>query len=464
MKPIKEDVLWGSYYSACDSMCPPASVKNIFMLGLNDFNHQKLKSLKNFEHYRFYGLIPPEEAEDVEEYDIKAMLDDLELKLNTFNGSVDSICTYIDFPMSMMTPILRPKYGLPSPSLESIVKSQHKYWSRVEQKKVVPDNIPKFCKVNPFADDPFATVDIPFPFWVKPIKSVGSYLGFHIKNRKEFDRVMGVVRQHIGRMAGPFNYILDQTDMPDDLREVDGRWCIAEQLIGGRQCTLEGYMFHGKLHIHGVVDSIRHSNRSSFSHYDYPSMLPKSVQERMTNISKKVLKQIGYDNHPFNIEFFWNKSTDKIWLLEINTRISQSHSDLFEKVDGTSNHQVTVELSLNHDPKFPYRKGQYKRASKFFYRKWEDAIVKRIPTPAEIAAIENDIPGVLVDVKVHEGQRLNDMFEQDSYSYELAWIFIGADSHREIMQKHKECIGRLHFEFDPVSNDQPVGQKIETTS
>lgn len=434
------------------------------MLGLNDFNHEKLKSLHNFDQYHFYGLIPPEDAEDADEYDIEAMLRDLENKMKTFNGSVDSICTYIDFPISLMTPILRPKFGLPTPTLDSIIKCQHKYWSRVEQKKIVPDNIPGFCRVNPFADDPFATIDIPFPFWLKPVKSVGSYLGFYIKNRKEFDRVIDVVREHIGRMAGPFNYILDLTDMPDELREVDGNWCIAEQIIGGRQCTLEGYVYQGKVHIHGIVDSIRHANRSTFSHYDYPSTLPKSVHKRMIEITQKVLKQLDYNNHPFNIEFFWNKSSDKIWLLEINTRISQSHSDLFEKVDGTSNHQITVELSLNRDPKFPHRKGNYNCASKFFYRKWEDAVVKRIPTDTEIAAIENDIPGVLVDIKVHEGQRLNDMFEQDSYSYELAWIFIGAGSHQEIMRKHKECVARLRFEFDPVPNDLPPGQMIETSS
>ncbi len=443
-------------------MNPPTPDKNVFMIGLNKFNHEKLKSLRNFDNYRFYGLIPPEEAEDADYYDIEAMLKDLRNKLNTFNGTVDSICTYIDFPISLMTPILRPEFGLPTPTLESILKCQHKYWSRVEQQKVVPDAIPRFCKVNPFADDPFATVDIPFPFWLKPIKSVGSYLGFRITNRKEFDRVMSVMRQHIGRMADPFNYIMNRTEMPDEIREVDGRWCIAEELIGGRQCTLEGYMYHGKIHIHGVVDSIRHSNRSSFSHYDYPSRLPKSVQKRMTEMTQQVLTHFGYDNHPFNIEFFWNKSTDKIWLLEINTRISQSHSDLFEKVDGTSNHQITVELSLNNDPKFPYRKGEYKCASKFFLRKWEDAIVKRIPTPDEIAAIQHDIPGVLVDVKVHKGLRLNDMFEQDSYSYELAWIFIGAQNHNEIMRKYKETLGRLRFEFDSITKSLPPGQMIES--
>ncbi|MFO8029131.1 MAG: hypothetical protein R6U28_04660, partial [Cyclonatronaceae bacterium] len=96
-------------------------VKNIFMIGLNAFNHGKLKSLKNFEYYNFHGLISPEEAEDADQYDIPAMLKDMEGKLAEFEGSVDAIVTYIDFPISMMTPILRKKFGLVSPSLESIL-------------------------------------------------------------------------------------------------------------------------------------------------------------------------------------------------------------------------------------------------------------------------------------------------------------------------------------------------------
>ncbi len=437
-----------------------SSNKNIFMIGINSFNHEKLKSLKNFESYQFYGLIPPEEAEDADHYDIPVMMSDLQNKLAAFNGSVDAIVTYIDFPISMMTPLLRQQYGLISPSIESILKCQHKYWSRIVQKEIVPEAIPGFSPVNPFADDPLATVNIAFPFWLKPVKSVGSYLGFRIKSRKEFYRAIGVIRQHIGRMAEPFNVIMDRADVPEDIRNIDGSYCIAEQLIGGRQCTLEGYVFNGRVTIHGVVDSIRFPNRSTFSHYDYPSRLPLKVRQRMTRITEIVLGHIGYDNHPFNIEFYWNQSTDKIWLLEINTRISQSHSDLFEKVDGVSNHQITVELGLGRDPAFPYRKGAFNRASKFFYRKWEDAIVTRVPTAQELSDIEREMPGVLIDLKVGEGTRLNDLNEQDSYSYDLAWIFIGAHNYRDLYRKYRSCVERLRFEFKPVDG-LPPGPIVE---
>lgn len=96
--------------------------------------------------------------------------------------------------------------------------------------------------------------------------------------------------------------------------------------------------------------------------------LANRVRTRMAAITKRVMKHIGYDNAAFNIEYFWDEPHNRIWLLEINTRISQSHSDLFEKVDGVSNHQITVDLALGQRPQMPRGEGLFPRAAKFFHR------------------------------------------------------------------------------------------------
>src|SRR5690625_6073998 len=71
----------------------------------------------------------------------------------------------------------------------------------------------------------------------------------------------------------------------------------------------------------------------------------------MANIADRFLTHIEYDNAPFNVEFFWDPETDHIWLLEVNTRISESHTDLFLKVDGASHHEVATDLSLGERPR-----------------------------------------------------------------------------------------------------------------
>jgi hypothetical protein len=48
----------------------------------------------------------------------------------------------MDFPISTRLQQLYGKFGTASTSLESLLKCEHKYWSRKVQREVVPDHIP----------------------------------------------------------------------------------------------------------------------------------------------------------------------------------------------------------------------------------------------------------------------------------------------------------------------------------
>jgi len=122
-------------------------------------------------------------------------------QLEAFSGSIDAIVTYWDFPSSTILPILRRRFGLPGTSLEAVLKCEHKYWSRLEQARVAPEHVPRFCALDPFADDPLATIPLAFPFWIKPVKAHSSHLGFKIRDRAEFDRAIGAIRGGIHRLA-----------------------------------------------------------------------------------------------------------------------------------------------------------------------------------------------------------------------------------------------------------------------
>ncbi|MDZ7825168.1 MAG: hypothetical protein U5R48_02935 [Gammaproteobacteria bacterium] len=195
------------------------------------------------------------------------MLAEAEARLDAFDGSIDAIVGYIDFPVSTMLPILCRKFGTRSTSLESLLKCEHKYWSRSVQREVIPEHIPKFTYFDPFDDDALSRIgeaDLRFPFFVKPIKSSGSRLGFRIDKPEDFDYAIERLRAEIGSISEPFNHVLDQADLPDEIRAIDGRYCMAEQVIGGRQCTVEGYVQNGEVVPYGVVDSIRYPQVLSF--------------------------------------------------------------------------------------------------------------------------------------------------------------------------------------------------------
>ncbi len=424
--------------------------KNIFVIGLDDFNLRMIRSVKNAENYKIHGLLDINLLIDSGKYRLIDMLELADQKLRAFEGSIDAIVGYTDFPVSTIVPILCQRFNVPGPSLESVVKCEHKYWSRLEQKKVIPEHIPAFIKFDPFDDNPLEQIPFHFPFWIKPVKSTASQLGFRINSRSDFYRAIKMLRDHIG-LFRPFDQLLDMLRLPAEVAGVNSSHCVAEQIISGQQCTLEGYVYKGRVHSYGIIDSIREPNRTSFARYQYPSRLPKNVQDEMAGISKKVMHQVGFDNSAFNLEFFWNRKANKIWFLEINTRIPQSHSDLFQKVDGVSNHQVMIDVALGRDPWFPRRQGHFPVAAKFFLREYRDKFITHIPTREDLERLRRKIPGTLVDLQGKAGMKLSQIPEQDSYSYATAFIYLGAQNQRELLEKFRQCRHLLKFQFQDLT-------------
>jgi hypothetical protein len=426
----------------------------VYVIGLNDFNRDRLRSIRNAEQYEFHGVIDPVALTETEEFSMKDLMGTARRELRSV-GRVDALVIYFDFPVSTMWPILCKEFGLRSPSLESLLKCEHKYWSRVEQKKAIPEHIPGFAAFDPYGDDPLTDIPFDFPFWIKPIKSSGSRLGFRINNKTDFEEAVRILRDNIGTIADPFNYILEQADLPREIADIDGHYCLAEQIIGGRQCTAEGYVFQGKPKVYGIVDSIRHKNRISFLRYQYPSRLPLEVRKRMAHLANKYVKQVGFDNSCFNIEFYWDAKSSQIWFLEMNTRLAESHCDLFEKVDGRSNHEIAIDIALGRKPDYPRRQGGFKVAAKFFHRKFQDAVVTRVPGNPEIRRIESMYPGTVVRPQIKKSMHLSDLPEQDSYSFAVAHVFMGAGNQKRLLRNYRRVRKALGYEYRPIQAEGP---------
>jgi len=428
--------------------------RNVFVIGLNDLNAERLKRLRGVEDIEFHGLVKPAKVYDTQEFDIPEMLADSEKVLDNFDGSIDAIVGYMDFPVSTMLPILCDKYGTRNASLEALLKCEHKFWSRQVMREVIPEHTPAFTAFDPFDDNALSRIgdaDLRFPFFVKPIKSSGSRLGFRIDSPEDFDYAIERLRAEIGQISEPFNHVLDRADLPEDIREVNGGYCMAERIIGGRQCTVEGYVHEGEVVPYGTVDSIRYPQVLSFFYYFYPSKLPRRVQDQMYDITRKIMSHIGYDNAAFNIEFFWDELQDRIWLLEINTRVSQSHCDLFESVDGVSHQQVTVDLGLGRKPDMPSGEGAFNVGAEFFYRVFfRDATVARVPSKAEITVAEEQAPGTRIASNVTKGMRLSELPEQDAYSYAVASLWMGANTQGKLLWNYEQVLKRLHYEFTDI--------------
>ncbi len=422
--------------------------KNIFVVGLDPFNYRKLESIATQKPYNFHPLLDVKEVKSRGILSIENLVTQAEHTLKSFPESIDAIVGYWDFPVTCLVPFLCHRWGLTAASLDSVLKCEHKYWCRLEQSKVIKET-PKFVAVNPFDEQVMSQIQLDYPFWIKPVKAFASQLGFRIHNAGELQGSLKKIRKNINRFADPFNYFLRQVSLPEEIASIGGEWCIAEEIISGHQCTLEGYVYQGNLTVYGVVDSIRESNRSTFARYQYPSRLPKHIQEKMIDIARTVMTRIGYDNAPFNMEFFYDRAGDQIWLLEINPRISQSHCDLFEKVDGISHHKVMIDLALGEKPCFPHREGAFKYAAKFFLRYQGNAVIKKCPSPSDLQKVQALFPGTLFNIHIKEGMHLSDLINQESYSYELGYMCMGAGSEHELLENYHQALSHLSFELAP---------------
>ncbi|MET7929878.1 ATP-grasp domain-containing protein [Streptomyces sp. NPDC005349] len=422
---------------------------NVFVVGLDDANLSALHAACGAEEVRFHRLLTIQELQDGE-VAVPDLLERARYVLNGFDGPIDAIVGYWDFPISTLVALLGKEYGTRATSLESVVKCEHKYWSRLEQQKVVTE-YPRFGRVDLEATDPQPPDDVRFPMWLKPALSYSSELAYGVGDMAEFRASVDLIREGIHRVGRPFEYILDQLELPQEMGGVGGQVCLAEETLKGVQVAVEGYEHNGEVTVYGILDSINYPESTSFLRHQYPSALPEPVQQRLREVSARVMRRIGWKGATFSIEFFYDPATDEIAILEINPRHSQSHAELFAYVDGVPNHHCMLALALGREPAMPFRRGPYALAAKWYYRWFTDGVVHEVPSPGELARIEEAIPGVRIDVVPDEAQHLSDIGQQDSYSYEVAHIFTGGADEHELREKYDSCVAALRLAFDPTN-------------
>ncbi|WP_406691558.1 ATP-grasp domain-containing protein [Saccharopolyspora sp. ID03-671] len=418
--------------------------KNVFLLGPDERNLALMRELTHLEPYRFHPLLDKEKLMH-SDTGLDRLLELAQNQLDDFSGPIDAIVGYWDFPVSSMVPILATQNGLPGPSLESVVKCEHKYWSRLVQREVT-DAHPGFAIID--LDQPEAPPGLRFPMWLKPVKSYSSTLAFKVDDEEQLRAAATEIRDGMGRTGEAFDFLLSMLELPPAVAEAGGMACLAEEAVRGEQVTAEGYCSGGEAHVHGIIDSLCYPETSSFLRYQYPSRIPEEVQERVVAISRDVMQHIGLDSSTFNIEFFWDAETDALNVLEINPRLSQSHAPLFELVDGMPNHQAMVQLAVGEEPTMPRREGEHRIAAKWYHRTFRDALVKSTPSAEDLDRVHQEVPSATVDVVAEEGRQLSELPAQDSYSYELFAVYLGADNESELRARFDRCVELLPFDLD----------------
>ena len=113
--------------------------------------------------------------------------------------------------------------------------------------------------------------------------------------------------------------------------------------------------------------------------------------------------------------------------------------------------EVMIDIALGKRPDFPSRRGRFRYAPKFMPRLYghhDEVKVAHAPSPDEVRAIESRFPGAEIQLHLREGMRLGEMHHHDAYSYELAAIFIGANSRTALRRDFDAVMDALDIRFE----------------
>lgn len=356
------------------------------------------------------------------------------------DANLAGVTSAVGYPGMSAVAVIAERLGLPGPRADAIMRCEHKYYSRVAQQEIVPDATPSFAIVDPHDQSTLSRVQN-FPVFLKPVKSCMSMNAYRISSREELHE-----RAPRALMPERFNKPFDDMAKAYTNLELSCDYLLVEDLLRGRQVSLEGYVFGGKPVVMGIVDGEMIADTLSFNRWLYPSRLPPHVLERMERVAARFFAGIGYNNAMFNMELMWDEERDRVYIIEVNPKIASQFPDLFEKVDGVNGYKILLQIAVGEQPAFVRKQGEFKVAASCVLRTFEDKRVMRKPGPEQIRAIQKKYPDALITVIATEGKKLSEQ-SQDTHSFRYGLINIGAQSVAELEAKNEDCKSMLQFEF-----------------
>jgi hypothetical protein len=392
-------------------------------------------------------LLPPFDYEWRWNFDVLGFLDE---QVTARRDRIDGVFSSSDYPGAIVAGAMASRLGLSGTPPERIIRSSHKYYSRLAQREAVPEATPWFALVDPRIPRESAP-GLSFPCFIKPVKGAFSVMSRRLDSRRELESFLmkPSARDFISQYVFVFNQLVRElTDF-----HLNGSYFLAEELLRGRQVTVEGFASPGGVEILGIVDSVRHPGTRSFVRFDYPSTLSRRVQTRMAEVARIAIEKLELRSTLFNVEMTYDVRRDRIFIVEVNPRMCGQFADLYEKVDGTNGYEIALQLAVGERPVLKRGAGAYRVASSFPLRIFEPSRVEKAPTEETIAEVERLFPGTLVWPECSQGDALVD-FEslEDGQSFRYAVVNLGASDRESLRRVFREVMLKLDYSFAEVSD------------
>jgi hypothetical protein len=305
---------------------------------------------------------------------------------------------------ALVAALVAERLGLPGPGVRAVLACHHKGYTRAILQQVCPEANLRSVVVDPAAA--FTQGGLPwaltapvsqgFPVYLKPVRATFSVLARSIEGPTAWEAYFSQLardRWITRRLLAPFEAVL-QAYLPEAGSSFR---FLAEEPVWHPQYNLDGYVDRSGTHLLGVVDAVSYPGAQAFQRWEYPSRLPALVVDAALAIAKKFLKAIGFGQGFFNMEFFYDPTSEKISVIEFNPRLSSQFSDLYRMVSGCNPHAMALSLAQGQDPRaLPTVAPTARVAASLVWRAFDAQDIPRSPTREALGRLARDFPAQTV--------------------------------------------------------------------
>ncbi|HET9699334.1 MAG TPA: ATP-grasp domain-containing protein [Burkholderiales bacterium] len=333
--------------------------------------------------------------------------------------------------------------GLPGTDPHAIVLAQHKYYGRRAQQEIAPEATPRFFAFPYDLDDP-ARLELPFPFFVKPVKATFSVLAKRVENFGELRRHLSFAPFEeliIRKLVQPFN---DLAVSRNGFR-LDAHHIVGEEVLDGVQVNVDGFACRGRVRVLGIIDEVMYPGTQHFLRFEYPSRLPTDVQARIADLTVRLMEGIGFDHGFFNLELMVQPESGALKIIEVNPRLASQLADLYHRVDGIRPFRMLLELATGVEPVWRPGAGRFKAAASFVFRRFDGTSPRLRPSRAQRQWLKEQFPDAQLFFYLKRGASLaREMKWLGSHRY--ATLNLGGEDRQDLEQRYRKVCRQFALE------------------
>ncbi len=413
---------------------------NVLVLFPKDWDRIELEHPRYRSRYRFFyegfDLFRFPENARLLTFDARRYIDRLARK---YRGRIDGVISNNEHFGTLIAAVLAQRLGLPGTDPAVIIASQHKYYSRCMQQRIVPEATPRF-EALPYSGGIDRPPALGFPCFVKPVKATYSVLARRVDSFAQLRALMDfspLERLILRKLVQPF----------DDLMplytpfSIGARAMIAEEILRGDQINIDGYVHKGRVTVLGMVDEVMYPGTQAFMRFEYPSRLDDCMRRRVTALTEKLLAGFDYSHGFFNVEMVIDRETGAIRIVEINPRMASQIMNLYRRVEGCDPYAMLLDLAVGDAPRPVRGTGEFCAAASFVFRRFDGRAPERVPTLAQIEAIHRRYPDARLMLYLKRGAGL---------AREMKWL----GSHRyAVLNLGGRDAGDLHRRYEAIRRE-----------